>query len=126
MNRIDDVIFGELGFKDCEMIGIGVFGRVYKGVEVKSNNIYCIKIIPFDKFKEEEYQSSERTRGVVGSENLVLSLKMQKFEDKVVVALIMDFINGGDLKKYVDNYKGFFSPQEILEMTKQISMLFVV
>jgi hypothetical protein len=40
MNQIDDVIFGELGVKDCEMIGIGVFGRMYKGIGVKINNIH--------------------------------------------------------------------------------------
>jgi serine/threonine protein kinase len=126
MNQIvDEYVFRELGFKDCKIISIGVFGRVYKGVEVKTNNIYCIKIIPIDKFRNEEYQISEKLRGVFGSENLIISLKMQRFEDKGVVVLIMDFVNGYDLKNYVDNHEGFFSSQEILKMSEQIS-IFVI
>jgi serine/threonine protein kinase len=118
MIKQDEKICSFFQLEKPSLIGVGVFGRVYKAEDRKAGKFRCIKIIPIDKFKKEEYDVSERLKDK-NNENLIIYSQIEVFEDMKLVALVMDYINGGDLKSYTDNYVGYFSPKEIFNLIKQ-------
>jgi hypothetical protein len=114
-----------LGLKDPTLVGIGVFGRVYKAQNQKDGKSYCVKIIPSEKFNEEEYNISERLKEK-RSKNLIVFSQKQEFPKFKLVGLVMEYMNGGDLKSYIDNYNRapYLSPKEIYNFVKQICLNF--
>jgi serine/threonine protein kinase len=121
MIKYDEEICSELNFEKPNLIGVGVFGRVYKAYDKKTKEVKCIKIIPEEKFKSEEWELSEKLKNKK-NENLIIFSEMKIFKEKRLVALVMDYISGGDLKTYVDNHNNYFSPKEIYDLTYQICL----
>jgi serine/threonine protein kinase len=124
MIMTDENILKNLNFERCSLIGVGVFGRVYKGYEKNERNkVKCIKIIPLEKFKEEEWNISQKLKGSE-NENVLMCDDMRILKDENLVVLLMEFVNGGDLKNYVDNHSEYFTENEILDIIKQICIFF--
>jgi serine/threonine protein kinase len=119
--KYDEEICSELNFERPNLIGVGVFGRVYKVYDKNTKKVQCIKIIPEEKFKIEEWELSEKLKNKK-NENLITFSQMRTFEDKKLVALVMDYISGGDLKTYIDKHNNYFSPKEIYNLTYQICL----
>jgi serine/threonine protein kinase len=117
MTRTDEEILKNLNFTNEKPIGTGVFSRVYKA-DNKDGKTRCLKIIPIDKFKREEWEASQRLKNV-NNENVIICDKLYDTKEGLVV-LEMDFIDGGDLKSYVDKHTGYFSNEEILDIVTQI------
>jgi serine/threonine protein kinase len=110
-------------YKNPIIIGIGVFGRVYS-VENKNGEKKCVKIIPVNKFDEKEWKTSTLLKNYDCSNVIVYS---KKEEANNLILLEMEYMNGGDLKSFIDKSKSLFSTETILDMVKQIcfSLLFL-
>jgi serine/threonine protein kinase len=125
----DENILSQLNLERSELIGVGMFGRVYKAYEKKTCKVFCVKIIPKDKFRREEFEISEKLKKSENiskdNENLIIYSDKKEFKEFNIVTLIMEFMNGGDLKSYVDNHEGYFSPKEIFNLIKQICLNFL-
>jgi serine/threonine protein kinase len=120
----DNSVLRQLGYKNTYLIDAGNFGRVYK-VNKPDGKIVCVKVIPLDKFKDAEYDSSEKLEKIEENDNVLICSNIRKIEDEKVVTLEMDFMNGGDLKNYIDEYSNYFSEKQIFEMVKQIGMMLI-
>jgi serine/threonine protein kinase len=125
MIKYDENICSKLNLEKPELIGVGVFGRVYKAYDKKNNEICCAKIIPLDKFKKEEFEISEKLKNK-NNENLIIYSNKEEFKDFKLIALIMEYMDEGDLKSYIDNHNGYFSPKEIFNLIKQICLNFFI
>jgi serine/threonine protein kinase len=75
-----------------------------------------------DKFKEEEYLMLEKLKNA-SIENLIIYFNKKEFKDLKLTGLVMEYVNGGDLKSYVDKKDGYFSPKEIFNLIKQICLI---
>jgi serine/threonine protein kinase len=107
---------------EADLIGIGFLGRVYKTKKVGYNEFLCVKIIPLDKFKDDIWKISQKLKNK--AENLIIYSYMEKFDDENLVVLEMEYMDGGDLKTYIDNYKGFLSEKLIFSVINQIGNYF--
>jgi serine/threonine protein kinase len=130
MQNVDLIIFQKLKLEKPDLIGTGVFGRVYKAYSKEITKvgkviekICCVKIIPADKFRESEYNASERLKQKEYNDNVLIYLRMERFDEERLVVLVMDFMNGGDLKDYINKDNKLFSSRKIFEIVKQISLL---
>jgi serine/threonine protein kinase len=119
MKNDKDIIL-QLELKSPIMVGVGVFGRVYKAFD-KNGKLVCVKLIPSEKFKEEEWRASEKLKNK-NDDNVIICSIMKKFEEAKLVALVMDYMDGGDLKSYIDNYSGYLSEKQIYDIIKQICL----
>jgi serine/threonine protein kinase len=115
--ELDNQILTNLNFKNQKLIGMGVFIRVYKA-DNEVGKTRCLKIIPANKFRREEWEASLRLRKT-NNENVIICDKLYDTTHGLIV-LEMDFIDGGDLKNYVDKHVGYFSSEEILDIVSQI------
>jgi serine/threonine protein kinase len=87
---VDIKILTHLNYQNYSLIGMGTSGRVYKAV--RNGIIECVKIIPKEKFKENEWEVSFKLRN---NKNILVS--KQKYSINEYVVLIMDFVDGSDL-----------------------------
>jgi serine/threonine protein kinase len=113
----DERLLEELGFLNSDLIDAGV--RIYKAETKDSKNPICLKVIPSKYFKKEEYEISLKLKGK--AENLVVCNNMYEFFKENLVILNMEYMNGGDLKTYIDTYNGYLSEKQIFSFVKQIS-----
>jgi serine/threonine protein kinase len=104
--EFDDQILSSLNFRNQKLIGSNDFGRVYKA-DNEYGKTRCLKIIPVNKFRREEWEASLRLRKI-NNENVIICDKLYNTTHGLVV-LEMDFIDGGDLKNYVDKEQYFSS-----------------
>jgi serine/threonine protein kinase len=118
----DIKLLEEHNFKNCKMIGIGVFGKVYV-VENENNQKRCVKIIPKNKFNELEWEASQTLKNADCSNIIICSKKIEKNN---MILLEMEFMNGGDLKKYIDDKKNILSSSDILDIFIQICLYFIL
>jgi serine/threonine protein kinase len=113
MDDSEKILKQHLSYQSYSFIGMGTSGRVYK--VVRNDIIECVKIIPKENFKEGEYEVSFRLRN---NKNILVS--KQKYSINEYVVLIMDFVDGSDLKNYVKKYPRNFDKDEIFDMVSQI------
>jgi serine/threonine protein kinase len=111
------LILSRLELEKPELIKDGTFGEVYKAFKINTDTIQCIKIITLDKFEMEEYKTSCKLKKEK-NENLLLCEEM--YGKSKYVGLVMDFVSGGDLKKYVDDHSEKFTENEIIDIVYQI------
>jgi serine/threonine protein kinase len=115
--EIDRRALEEFGYRNNKMIGVGVFGRVY--ASVKDGKDICIKIIPLNKFDEREWKASELLRNKDCSNIIIYTEKLSKYN---LILLEMEYMNGGDLKNYIDNLEKNLSTEEIYDIFCQICL----
>jgi serine/threonine protein kinase len=125
MIKADENICSKLNLEKPELIGIGMIGRVYKAYDKNTSEVCCVKIIPSDKFKKEEFEISEKLKNK-NNENLIIYSSKEEFKDFKLIALIMEYMDEGDLKSYIDNHNGYFSSKEIFNLIKQICLNIII
>ena len=93
-------------YKILEKLGQGAFGAAYKVMNEENNNVYVIKKILLegaegDKLKE--IKNEAEVLSSINSENIVKYI--ESFEDKESFNIVMEYCDGLDLRKYIDQHK---------------------
>ena len=100
INRIKD-------YKIIEKLGGGSFGVVYKVQKDNANDIYAIKQINLNRLNEKELQlvnQEAQILSIINSEFVVKNYDY--FKENSYIYIIMEYCNGGDLDKFIENRKG--------------------
>ena len=93
-------------YKIIEILGQGAFGSAYKVLNEENNCIYAIKKIKLNGVKNEELDSIKNEAKIlssINSENIVKYY--DSFEDKESFNIIMEYCDGLDLRKYINDHK---------------------
>jgi len=94
-------------FEILNLLGEGYFGKVYKVVSNKSNKIYAMKVLNTDKLtNEKELKLSLNEITYLKQLNHPHVIKYYKsFENKNLIIIILDFINNGNISKFIESYQ---------------------
>ena len=124
-------------YKILEGIGSGAFGIVYKGIEIKTNELRAIKVIQLDKIKEsilayesEDEEPEKKLKECIDGfikecENMEIcsninSVKYYEyFRDENNITIIMELCDC-NLSQLLIKKKGF-NEKEIYEIMKQLN-----
>ena len=93
-------------FQVLEKLGQGAFGAAYKVLNVEDNSIYVIKKILLKNAKEEEIKEIKNEADILASldsENIVKFY--DSFIDNDLFNIIMEYCDGLDLGKYINDHK---------------------
>ncbi|KAK4419040.1 L-type lectin-domain containing receptor kinase S.4 [Sesamum alatum] len=109
------------GFKDCELLGFGGFGRVYKGTLPNSTTQVAVKRISHEsKQGVQEFVSEISTIGRLRHRNLVQLLGWCRRGADLL--LVYDFMPNGSLDKFLfDEPKRVLSWQQRLKIIKGVA-----
>ena len=106
-------ILNRNSFKFLYVIGKGGFGKVWKIQSKKTKNIYALKEMSklkiIDK-KSEKSINSEREFLSKLSHPFIVNMHYA-FQDKQNLYLVMDILNGGDLRYHISRYRKFSEEQ---------------
>ncbi len=93
-------------YKIIENLGKGSFGSVYKVLNEENNCIYAIKKINLKGVKEEELKLIKNEAKILSSLNSENIVKyFDSFEDNESFNIIMEYCDGLDLRKYINDHK---------------------
>ena len=93
-------------FKVLEKLGQGSFGAAYKVLNEENNNIYVIKKILLKSAKEEEIKEIKNEAEILSSLNSENIVKYyDSFTDNESFNIIMEFCEGLDLRKFINEHK---------------------
>ncbi|XP_057460648.1 L-type lectin-domain containing receptor kinase S.4-like [Actinidia eriantha] len=109
------------GFKDSELLGVGGFGRVYKGMLQKSKTQAAVKRISHDsKQGLREFVSEVASIGRLRHKNLVQLLGWCRFRGDLL--LVYDFMPNGSLDRFLfDETETILSWEERFKIIKGIA-----
>ena len=102
-------------YKEIEKLGEGTYWTTYKVLNEDNNNIYALKKIHLTKINNEELLKIKKevvSLSKIKSDNLVKYY--DSFEDNETFNIIMEYINGLELKKFINEHKNSNSPIEKL------------
>ena len=102
-------------YKEIEKLGEGTYWTTYKVLNEDNNNIYALKKIHLTKINNEELLKIKKevvSLSKIKSDNLVKYYDF--FEDNETFNIIMEYINGLELKKFINEHKNSNSPIEKL------------
>ncbi|KAH9495283.1 Mitogen-activated protein kinase kinase kinase 5 [Bulinus truncatus] len=112
-----------------EMIGIGYYGRVYKGVSLENSTVeFAVKEIESPKDEKKAGNLYLNTRKRVEEEIKNLSSSSHErivqcygtyFEESKVF-IFMEYMSQGNLKDYIENRQSRMTENEVRTFTKQI------
>ena len=90
-----------------KFIGEGSFGKVYKGINVKTKEDIAVKVLDIRHFSQKDLQSLKNEIEVM---KLLTSPNVVRLLDCISNAketyLFMEFCEGGDLRSYIDSKGG--------------------
>ena len=107
------------GYKIIEAIGSGTFGHTYKAI--KDDDVYAIKILKPEAISNEiqsggykRFNREVRSLQKVNSEYVVKYYDSGIWLDKDIehYYIVMEFIEGMDFKKFLNNYRDKFLADE--------------
>ena len=93
-------------YKIIEILGQGSFGSAYKVLNEENNSIYVIKKIKLKNVKKDELKlikNEAEILSILNSENIVKYF--DSFEDNESFNIIMEYCDGLDLRKYINDHK---------------------
>jgi serine/threonine protein kinase len=108
----------EMGYEDVDCIGVGFLARFYKVKKRNSGDVCCVKIIHSDRFRDAEYIISLKLKNK--SPNLIVCDEKMKSADKSLFVLEMEYLSGGDLKSFIDEFPGYLSEKLVYNIIKQL------
>ena len=86
-----------------EKLGIGSYGTVYKVIKKGTNDLYVIKQISLFGLTEEEIKDVKLEAQILSSINSPYVVRYyDSFEEKNFLNIIMEYCNGGDLAKFIE------------------------
>ena len=100
-------------FKFEKVIGRGSFGQVWKGLHIKTKTPYAIKEMRKIRIlKKNSLQSVKNERELLSTLNspFIVNCKYT-FEDSINVYLVVDLLEGGDLRYHLIHHKRFTEHQ---------------
>ncbi|KAH9495282.1 Mitogen-activated protein kinase kinase kinase 5 [Bulinus truncatus] len=104
-----------------EMIGIGYYGRVYKGVSLENRALeFAVKEIESPKDEKKRKRVEEEIKNLSSSshERIVQCYGTCFEESKVFI--FMEYMSQGNLKDYIENRQSRMTENEVRTFTKQI------
>ena len=112
-------------YKNIEIIGQGMYGKVYKSLNIKENKYYAIKSLNFKDISQRERQNIEREVDLLKElkhPNIVLY--KDSFIDKDnYFNIVITFCEGGDLyKKIFRENNTCFDENTIIKWIVQLFM----
>ena len=93
-------------YKTLQILGQGSFGSAYKVLNEENNDIYVVKKILLKGAKKEEINEIKNEAKILSSiksENIVKYI--DSFEDKESFNIVMEYCDGLDLRKYIEDHK---------------------
>ena len=111
-----------------EVIGHGQYGKVYKGVNIKTSEIFAIKLVKVQKFKDvpklEEFTLNEiNTLAKLQHPNIVRFVEMLKTGNHFY--FVYEYCNGGTLESVIHT-RGTLTEEESLHILREIVSAFQV
>ncbi|XP_043712712.1 L-type lectin-domain containing receptor kinase IV.2-like isoform X2 [Telopea speciosissima] len=98
--KYKDLYIATKGFKDKELLGIGGFGRVYRGVLPTSNKVVAVKKVSHDSRQgEKEFIAEIVSIGKLRHRNIVSLLGYCRRKGELL--LVYDFMPNGSLDKFL-------------------------
>ena len=97
-NSLNNTIYNIL-----DEIGEGGFGKTFKVINKKNNEIYVIKKIPIKDNDLEKIIKEAEILSKIHNENIVKYF--DSFIDNKYFYIVMEYCQGLDLKKYINKYK---------------------
>ena len=100
-------------YKEIEKLGEGTYWTTYKVSNEDNNNIYALKKIHLKEINDEELLTIKNevvSLSKIKSDNLVNYY--DSFEDNESFNIIMEYFNGLELKKFINEHKNSNSPIE--------------
>ena len=102
-------------YKKLSLIGNGSFGKVYKAKEINTNNIVAVKQISINN----EYTLKEiNVLSNLSHQNIVKYYNY--YEDKDKIYIIMEYLEGGTLKDFIEKEKNKITEDTCRIIIKQI------
>ena len=98
---IDTVVRDDRKYQVQQWIGKGTFGEVYKVLEMGTGEVFALKAANGTKgitLLEKEFNLLSKLRGVSGFTRVHDYVKLDSGKD-YVEAMVLDLVNGTDLKK---------------------------
>ena len=102
-------------FEFLQIIGRGGFGRVWKVLDKKTNNIYALKEMKKVKVIDKKSEVSILYERELLSRMLhpFIVNMYYSFQDQDNLYLVMDFLSGGDLRYHICKYRSFSERQTV-------------
>lgn len=109
-----------------EVLGVGQYGKVYKALNIKTNQLYAVKIVKKQKFDEfdklEEFTMNEiQTLVKIDNPNIIKFIEMLKTPNHYY--FVYEYCNGGTLENLL-KVKGRFLESEALVIFSQLVYAF--
>ena len=93
-------------FKIIEHLGQGTFGSAFKVLNEEDNSTYVIKKIFLKSATEEEIKDIQNEANILSSLNSENIVKYyDSFIDKDSFNIVMEYCEGLDLRKYINQHK---------------------
>ena len=94
-----------------EKLGIGSYGTVYKVVKKSNNCTYVIKQISLFGLTQEEIKDVKLEAKILSSINSIYVVRYyDSFEEKNFLNIVMEYCDGGDLGKFIEEKKSKNEP----------------
>ena len=92
-------------YQIIETIGNGAFGKVVKAIKKKTQEIVAVKIFSINKSKN-KYENIITEANIMKDLNHINIVKyLGYFESGNNIYIVMEYLNGGTLKQYIENNK---------------------
>ena len=87
-------------------LGSGSYGVVYKVEKMNDHNVYVIKQIPLDNLTSKQIYEVKQEAKILASINSIYVVRYyDSFEENNSLNIVMEYCNGGDLSKFLDENK---------------------
>ncbi|KAK3522626.1 hypothetical protein QTP86_028197 [Hemibagrus guttatus] len=110
-------------YEKVKKIGEGSFGKAILVKSREDGHQYVIKEIGISRMSNKERQESRKEVAVLAnmSHPNIVQYK-ESFEENGCLYIVMDYCEGGDLFKKINNQKGLFPEEQILDWFVQICL----
>ncbi len=93
-------------YKIIKELGQGGNGKVYQALNKKDNKYYAIKKISIEDLTKEEISIIENEAKILSSiHNEHIVRYYDSYKDKEYFYILMEYCEGSDLKKFINEYK---------------------
>ena len=102
----NDIVINTKKYKIIKELGQGNFGKVFHILDYEDNKEYAIKKIPLKDKGNEEINDIKNEANILSSINNKNIIKYyNSYQDNKSFYILMEFCNGSDLRKLINDYK---------------------